>query len=148
VDEYILVPSSCELVDRWIPPRTCENYEGIWCIRYHPEIDQLGMTIMDRRNNQWRFEIRNRKNFSPVWKATLPITYGDCELLPLPYGEWLTINSCGVRLIRIANRQLKSVVEYECELKTATIIGTDYFIVRTKNTLNIHSIKKKQINRK
>jgi hypothetical protein len=143
VDEYLLGSSSCEFVDRWIPPRTCENYEGIWCIRYHLEIDQLGMTIMDRRNNQWRFEIRNRKNFSPVWKVTLPITYGDCELLPLPYAEWLTINSCGVRLIHIANRQLKFVVEYERELKNATIIGADYFIVRTKNTLNIHSIKQK-----
>jgi hypothetical protein len=99
---------------------------------------------MNGQNNQWHFQIRDRKNFSTVWQIVLPITHGDCELSPLVKGEWLAINSCGVRLVQIANRKLKAAVEYERELKNAITIGNDYFVVRTKNTVEIHSIKKKE----
>jgi hypothetical protein len=99
---------------------------------------------MNGENNQWRFEIRNRKNLSVVWQTVLPITHGDCELSPLANEEWLAVNSCGIRLIHIANRQLKEAVEYERELKNAITLGNNYFLVRTKNTIEIHLIKKKE----
>lgn len=99
---------------------------------------------MNERNNQWRFEIRDRKNLSVVWQTVLPLTHGDCELSPLSDGEWVAINSCGIRLIQIANRKLKAAVEYERELRNAVILGTDYFLVRTKQTIEVHSIKKKE----
>jgi len=99
---------------------------------------------MDGRNNQWRFEIRDRKNLSTVWQIVLPLTHGDCEVLPLRNGEWLFVNSCGVRLIHIVDYEIKAAVEYERELRNAITIGNKYFVIRTKNTLEIHSIKKKE----
>jgi hypothetical protein len=99
---------------------------------------------MDGRNNQWRFEIRDRENLSTIWQTVLPLTHGDCELSPLPNGEWLTVNSCGVRLIHIADNKIKAAVEYERELRNAITIGNKYFLVRTKNTLEIHPIMKKK----
>jgi len=59
-------------------------------------------------------------------------------------GEWLIINSYGVRLIQIANHELKAAVEYERELKNAITMGNQYFLVRTKNTIEIHPIKKEE----
>jgi hypothetical protein len=96
---------------------------------------------MDARTNQWRFELRDRKTFSQIFHVVLPLSHGDCEISPLPNGEWLTTNACGIRLIQIANNTLKAAVEYERELKNAITIGNDYFVVRTKNTIEIHSIK-------
>lgn len=99
---------------------------------------------MNGQNNQWRFEIRNRKNFSLIWQTALPLTHGDCELSPLPDKQWVAINSCGVRLIQIANRKLKAAVEYERELRNAIPLGNDYFLVRTKQTIEVHTIKKQE----
>ncbi|CAF0910491.1 unnamed protein product [Rotaria sordida] len=82
IDEYALKPSSCKLVNRWTSPKTCENDDGIWSIRYNREIDH------------------------------------------------------------IANQKLKAAVEYERELKYVLTIGNDYFAVETKNTLEVHSIKR------
>ncbi|CAF4805755.1 unnamed protein product [Rotaria sp. Silwood1] len=115
IDEYSLSASSCNLVNRWVPPKTCAIYEGIWCIRYQQETDQL---------------------------VVLPLSNGDCEISPLPDREWLAVNSCGIRLIQIANQKLKSGVEYQRELKNAITIGNLYFVVRTKSTIEIHQIKR------
>ncbi|CAF1053332.1 unnamed protein product [Rotaria sp. Silwood1] len=142
IDEYSLSASSCNLVNRWVPPKTCAIYEGIWCIRYQQETDELGIVIMDARNNQWRLEIRNRKDLAFLWKIVLPLSNGDCEISPLPDREWLAVNSCGIRLIQIANQKLKSGVEYQRELKNAITIGNLYFVVRTKSTIEIHQIKR------
>jgi hypothetical protein len=144
IDEYIIKRSSCELTNRWTPPKTCATDEGIWCIRYHSDTNQLGMTVMNAQTNQWRFQIRNRRNLSIIWQTGLPIGHGDCELSPLANGEWLIINSYGVRLIQIANHELKAAVEYERELKNAITMGNQYFLVRTKNTIEIHPIKKEE----
>jgi hypothetical protein len=133
---------SCELVKHWTSPVTCASHEGIWSIRSHPDTDQLGMSIMDSRTNQWRFEIRNRATLSIVWQTALPLLHGDCEVSPLANAQWLMINSAGIRLLQISNRKLKSAVEYERELRNAILIGENYLAVRTKNTLEIHSIKK------
>jgi len=134
--------SSCKFVNRWLPPQTCSNYEGIWCIRYKPETDQLGITIMDSRTNQWRMEIRSRTKFNVIWQIVLPVSHGDCEISSLPNGEWLAINSCGVRLVQVVNKKLKAAVEYERELKNAVAFNKLYFAVRTKNTLEIHENKR------
>jgi len=99
------------------------------------------MSILDGQTNQWRFEIRDRKTFSIIWQTVLPLTHGDCEVSPLANAEWLTVNSCGIRLIQIGDFKLKSAVEYERELRNAIIISENYFAVRTKNTLEIHAIK-------
>ncbi len=123
---------------------TCAEHEGIWCIRYQPDSNQIGMTIMDGQTNQWRFEIRNTRSLSIVWQIVLPIVHGDCELSALKNEEWLIINSCGIRLVHIANRKIKAAVEYERELRNGVTIGENYFVIRTKNTLEIHLIKKKE----
>jgi hypothetical protein len=102
------------------------------------------MSIMDGQTNQWHFEIRDRKNLSRIWQTVLPVAHGDCEISPLPNGHWLTINSCGIRLIHIAHQKLKAAVEYERELKNAIIMGKEYFIVRTKNTIEVHLVPKKR----
>ncbi|CAF1113041.1 unnamed protein product [Rotaria sordida] len=141
IDEYSLAASSCKLINRWIPPKTCAPYEGIWCIRYQQETDQLGMAIMDARNNQWRLEIRNRKDLAFLWQIVLPLGNGDCEISILPNREWLAVNSCGIRLIQIANQKLKTGVEYQRELKNAIAIGNLYFVIRTKSAIEIHQIK-------
>ena len=133
--------SSCELVERWKPPQTCATYEGIWCIRYHQDSKQLGFSIMDTRNNQWRIEIRGLPGLVPLWRLMLPIANGDCEICPLLDGGWLVINSCGIRLIQIVNENLKAGVEYERELRNAFIMGKSYFAIRTKTTIEIHQIK-------
>ncbi|CAF1079749.1 unnamed protein product [Rotaria sordida] len=146
IDEYILEKSSCKLINRWMPPQTCATYEGIWCIRSHPNTNQLGMTILNLKNNQWHFEIRNSNNLSQIWETIIPILHGDCELSPLLNNEWLLINSCGIRLFQIGNLKFKTAVEYERELKNAITIKDDYFIVRTKYTIEIHATKKKNKN--
>lgn len=144
IDEYKIGTNSCELIERWTPPRTCTEYEGIWCIRHHPVTDQIGMSIMDGRTNQWRFEIRDRGIRSVVWQTVLPLSHGDCEISPSVNEEWLAVNSCGIRLLQIVDLKIKSAVEYERELRNAISIGEDYFAVRTKNTLEIHSVKNKK----
>ncbi|CAF2447024.1 unnamed protein product [Rotaria sp. Silwood2] len=141
IDEYSLTASSCKHINRWTPPKTCATYEGIWCIRYQQETDQLGFSIMNSRNNQWHLEIRNRKEFALLWQIVLPLGNGDCELSTLPNREWLAVNSCGIRLIQISNQKLKAGVEYQRELKNAVAIGNLYFAIRTKNTIEIHQIK-------
>lgn len=138
IDEYRLESSSCEMINRWTSPSTCAYYEGIWCMRCHPNTKQIGMTIMNARDNHWRFEIRNRTDFSPVFRIGLPINHGDCELSSLNNGEWLLTNSCGIRFIHIVDLAIKVVVEYERELKNAVTIGNDYFVVRTKSTIEAH----------
>lgn len=131
-------------MNRWKPPKTCALYEGIWCIRYNQHTDQLGMTIMDARNNQWRLELRSRNGLAIIWQTVLPLNNGDCELSVLPKGEWLAINSCGIRLVQIANQSLKAGVEYLRELKNAVSIGNAYFVVRTKSTIEVHEIKQRK----
>lgn len=143
IDQYKFNSDSCDLVKRWTPPETCAPHEGIWSIRSHPDTDQIGMSILDSKKNQWRFEIRNRATLAIVWQTILPLIHGDCEVCPLANAEWLIVNSSGIRLIQIVNRKLKSAVEYERELRNTIIIGENYLAVRTKNTLEIHSIKKK-----
>jgi hypothetical protein len=142
IDEYLISASSCEFIQRWTPPKTCAAHEGIWCLRYHPTLDQIGFTVMDCRTNAWRFEIRERQTLNQLWHTALPLDTGDCELSALKNGDWLTINSCGIRLIQITNRELKAAVEYERELKNAITLGNDYFIIRTKNTIDVHRMKR------
>ena len=144
VDEYRIERKSCELINRWMPPDTCAINEGIWCIRYHSETDQLGLTIMNGQTNQWHFDIRDRKKFSLIWRSVLPISHGDCEVTTIEQGEWLIINSSGIRLVHIAHRKMKAVVEYERELRNAIMIGKDYFVIRTKSTIEVHLNKKKR----
>ncbi|CAF1141159.1 unnamed protein product [Rotaria sp. Silwood1] len=146
IDEYVLGKSSCKFINRWMPPQTCATYEGIWCIRSHPHTNQLGMTILNLKNNQWHFEIRNANNLTRIWETILPVSHGDCELSPISNNEWLITNSCGVRLIQIGNLQLKTIVEYERELRNVITIKNDFLIIRTKYTLEIHAMKKKQEN--
>jgi len=134
--------SSCKFVKRWTPPNTCGMYDGIWCIRYHPETNQLGFTILDTRTNQWRIEIRNRNRLTTVWKTVLPISHGDSEISPLPNGEWLAINSFGIRLVQVANQKLKAAVEYERELRNAIVVNNFYFVIRSKTTLEFHQLKR------
>lgn len=141
VDEYAITPSSCSLIKRWLPPRTCGEQEGIWCLRHHPDTNEIGMTIMDGQTNQWRFELRDARDLNILWQYALPVTHGDCEISPLINGQWLLVNSCGVRLLQIINRKLKAAVEYERELRNGISIGEEYFVIRTKNTLEIHAIK-------
>ncbi|CAF2920910.1 unnamed protein product [Rotaria sp. Silwood2] len=144
IDEYIFEKSSCKFINRWMPPQTCSTHEGIWCIRSHSNTNQLGMTILNLRNNQWRFETRNSNDFSRLCELALPVTHGDCELSSISNSEWLITNSCGIRLIQISNFKLKIAVEYERELKNSITINNDYFIVRTKYTMEIHEMKKKE----
>lgn len=122
---------------------TCAPYEGIWCLRFHPSLEQLGFTVMDCRNNQWRFEIRERKTLNRLWQTPLPLGVGDCELSPLINGDWLMINSCGSRLVQLSGRGVKAAVDYERELKNAITLQDEYFVIRTKNTLDVHLMKKK-----
>lgn len=133
--------SSCTFVKRWTPPHTCSVYDGIWCIRYHPEIHQLGFTILDTRTNQWRMEIRRPDNFATIWQTVLPISNGDAEISPLTHGEWAIINSCGIRLLQISNNIFKAAVEYERELRNAIVFNDFYFVIRSKNTLEFHQYK-------
>ncbi|CAF4293935.1 unnamed protein product [Rotaria socialis] len=141
IDEYSMGATSCKIVNRFIPPNTCAVYEGIWCIRSQESTNLLGLTVMDARNNQWRVELRSGKDCSIVWKSVLPIQFGDCEITILPNEEWVIVNSCGIRLIQIANQKVKAAVEYERELKNAVGIGKSYFAIRTKNTVEIHRMK-------
>jgi len=145
IDEYKMSRTSCQFVDQWTSPKTCSNVEGIWCIRYQTESDQIGLTIMNSQTNQWRFEIRDRKKLSTIWQTGLPVNHGDCELTSLGKDQWLIINSCGVRLVHVINRKLKAAVEYERELRNAILIGRDYFVLRTKSTIEVHSIKKEDV---
>ena len=126
---------------RWTPPHTCATHEGIWCIRYHPNLDHIGMTIMNSHSNEWRFEIRNRKDLSQIWRTALPVGNGDCELSPFGKTQWLVINSCGIRLLQIGDEKFKVAVEYERELRNAITIGNDYLVIRTKNTVDVHAMK-------
>ncbi|CAF3535510.1 unnamed protein product [Rotaria socialis] len=142
IDEYILGPSSCTIVNHYEPPQTCAYNEGIWCIRTHPNTKQIGMTVMNSNNNTWRFEIRDPTNLAHIWQTPLPIPHGDGEVTPLPNGDWLIVNSCGARFIQISNLAIKLAVEYERELKNAILFRKKYFIIRTKNTLEIHLMKK------
>ena len=142
IDEYSLGTSECKLLNRWMPPKTCAAHEGIWCIRYQPESDHLGLTIIDATNNQWRMEVRNRTNLGVIWQIVLPVSHGDCEISSLPNKEWLVVNSCGVRLVQIVNQKLKAAVEYERELKNVVAFDNLYVAVRTKNTLEIHENKR------
>lgn len=142
IDEYELGSSSCEFINRWTSPSTCAVYEGIWSTRFHPSLQQLGFTVMDGRNNQWRFELRERKTLNRLWQTVLPVGVGDCEVSPLMNGDWLMINSCGSRLIQLSGTELKTAVEYERELKNAITLGDEYFVIRTKNTIDVHSMKK------
>ena len=48
-------PTSCKFVNRWTPPKTCANHEGIWSIRHHPDTDHIGMSIMSGNTNEWAF---------------------------------------------------------------------------------------------
>jgi hypothetical protein len=97
---------------------------------------------MNGQNNQWRFELRHHQNLAYTWHSVLPFSHGDCEISPLANGHWLAANSCGIRLVQISYHKLISAVEYERELKNAIILGKDYFVVRTKNTLEFHLIQK------
>ena len=140
IDEYTLTGSSFKLMNRWIPPKTCANHEGIWCIRYHPETDQLGCAIVDATNNQWRLEIRSRESFACLWRINMPFLSGDCEISPFPNGEWLATNSFNIRLLQIGYQVLKSAVEYERELKNAIVINDLYLVIRTKSTVEVHRL--------
>lgn len=113
-------------------------------MRFHPMLQQLGLTIMDGRTNQWRFEIREQNTLDRVWQTVLPIGVGDCEVSPLFNGDWLMINSCGSRLVQLSGKELRAAVEYERELKNAITLGDEYFVIRTKNTIDVHVNKKKE----
>ncbi len=130
--------SSSKFIHRWTSPETCATYEDIWSIRYHPDTNQLGLTIMDTRNEEWRIEVRSREKLDLLWKTVLPLTNGDCELSLLPNGEWLAVNACGLRLIHVAKQGVRAAAEYQRELRNAILMNNLYFIIRTKNTIEIH----------
>jgi len=133
---------SCKFVNRWTPPKTCAAYEGIWCIRNHPDTNQLCFTILDTRNDQWRIEVRNRDKLTLVWQLALPSMSGDWEISPLSDREWLAINSCGTRLVQIADKKFKAAIDYGRELRNAIVINNLHFVVRTKTTIEIHQLKR------
>ncbi|CAF0779205.1 unnamed protein product [Didymodactylos carnosus] len=135
VEEYDLSSSTPTLKKRWISPKSCLATEGIWAIQCHQ--DQIGLTIMDVTTKEWRIEVRNMK-LKKLWDLKIPITTGDCELTLLPNNDWLVINSCGNRLFQISDRKMKVAVQYERELKNAVMFADKFFIVRTKNTIEIH----------
>ena len=110
-------------------------------MRHHPETDQLALVILNSQDNQWRLEVRSRQGFPVLWSIGIPIWQGDLEISPLSQGDWLIIESRGIRLLHISNQCLKVVVEYLRELRNALKIGNLYFIIRTKNTLEIHENK-------
>lgn len=134
--------SSCKFINHWTPPKTCAAYEDIWCIRYHPDTDQLGFTILDTRNDQWRMEVRSRDKLTLLWQLVLPIISGDWEISPLPNGDWIAINACGVRLGQITNKRLTAAIDYRRELRNAILINNIYFVVRTKTTIEFHQLKR------
>jgi hypothetical protein len=140
IEQYEMTKWSCRLIQRWRSPTTCAMHEGIWCIRYHPNNDKLGIAIVNGQTNQWRFEIRDRKNFLPLFRINLPLIAGDCELSPLSNAEWLATNSCDVHLIHIVPEKIEAVVQYERELKNAIVIGNHYLVIRTKSSLDIHPL--------
>jgi hypothetical protein len=144
IDEYALTRSSSKFTSQWSSPKTCASHEGIWCIRYHPETDQLGCAIVDATNNQWRLEIRSRESFTCLWKINMPFLSGDCEISPFPNGEWLATNSFNIRLLQIGHQVLRSAVEYERELKNAVVINDLYLAIRTKSTMEVHRIDAKK----
>ena len=99
IDQHEIGTSSSRLVRRWKPPTTCAAHEGIWSIRYHSGIQQMGLAIMDARDRRWRFEVRGLPGLLPLWQVALPFTAGDCEISPLPDGKWLAINSLNVYFV-------------------------------------------------
>jgi hypothetical protein len=140
MEEYTLGSSSCKLVNRWQPPKTCKPHEGIWAIRYHPETDELGLTIIDSTTKQWRFEVRHREKFNLVWSAALPLTRGDAEITIVPNQQWLVVNVFGLQLAQLSRHGLKSMIDYDSELRAAVVIDDAFFVVRTKSTLDIHRL--------
>lgn len=144
IDEYVLSSRSCEFVRRWTPPTICSVYDGIWSLRFHPQLNQIGWSVMDSQADQWYFETRQPKTLQPLVRVSLPLTHGDCEVSTLLNNDWLMINSFGILLLQLANGAVKHVVQYERELKNAIRFDDDYFIIRTKNTVDFHKIKKKK----
>lgn len=140
MDQYKITRKSSQLIKRWQPPATCAPYEGIWCIRHHPETKQIGCALLDARTNHWRLEVRDRERFTCLWRINLPFENGDCEVSPLLNGQWLTTNSFNVRLIQVAQERLESAVEYERELKNALLLNDDFLVLRTKSTIEIHRL--------
>jgi hypothetical protein len=140
MEEYTLSSSSCKVKNRWQSPKTCKPHEGIWCIRYHPETDQLGLTIMDSTNKKWRLEVRNRERFNVAWSITIPLTRGDAELYAIPNEQWLVINSFGLQLAQISKQGIKAMMDYDSELRGALVVGNTFFVVRTKNALDVHQL--------
>lgn len=140
MDHYKISRKSCRFVKRWTSPSTCAVYEGIWCIRHHPETRQIGCAVLDARTNYWRLEVRDRETFLCIWKINLPFECGDCEVSPLINGQWLATNSFNVRLIQIAQERLESAVEYERELKNALVMDENHLVLRTKSTVEVHRL--------
>ncbi len=96
---------------------------------------------MDKRNNQWRFEVRDRKSLAHLWHIPLPFLEGDCEISAVPNGDWLAVNLCGRNLLQIADQKFKPLLQYGRYLRNATVINKSYFAVRGKNTIGIHRAK-------
>ena len=144
IDEYKLKKSSCEFVTQHRPPMTCALNEGIWCVRYSSETDQLGFAILDAYTTQWRFELRTRDKWTIVWQVALPFLSGDCEISPIINGDWIATNTVNIRLIHISNGQLKSAVEYERELKNAIVVGRNFLVIRAKGTIEFHRVDSKK----
>ena len=140
IDQHEIGTSSSRLVRRWKSPTTCAAHEGIWSIRYHAGTQQMGLAIMDARDRRWRFEVRGLPGLLPLWQVALPFTAGDCEISQLPDGKWLAINSLNVYFVQIAQEQIRAAVDYQRILKNGIAIGSEYFVVRTKSTIEIHRI--------
>jgi hypothetical protein len=141
MEEYTLQTASGRVKNRWHSPQTCAPHEGIWCIRHHPDIDQLGFTIIDSRTKEWRLEVRNREQLTVLWRIGIPLTRGDAELSIIPNSQWLIVNAVGLQLAQISYHGLTSMINYDSELRNAIVIDNSYFIVRTKSTLDIHVLR-------
>jgi hypothetical protein len=96
---------------------------------------------MDTTNNEWRFEVRDRKKLTHLWHIELPFIDGDCEISALPNGDWLAVNSRGRNFVQISNQELNPVIEYRSDLKNAMMMRNSYFAVRTRNTIEVQRAK-------
>ena len=104
----------------------------------------MGLAIMDARDRRWRFEVRGLPGLLPLWQVPVPFTAGDCEVSPLPDGKWLAVNSLNVYFVQIAKEGIRAAVDYQRILKNGIAIGSEYFVVRTKSTIEIHRIASHQ----
>ena len=129
----------CGLVNRRIATKTCVTYEGIWSLRGHPSIQRSIRSDRDGRSNE-SMTLRkfvNRKQWIDCGNA-------DCEVSPLNNDNWLMIKLCEIRLIHMSHHQSKVTVRYG-GVENAIAFNGEYFLVRTKSTVNVHLMKKNDV---